>query len=165
MDLKDVLKKAIQGEIEGRELYKAAAEKSEDEKAKEVFAFLAEEEDSHISALQSIFKSYVENKELKIEFPEKKVNLENTDNPIFSKNFKERLKGKHFEISALSIGMKLELDSYKFYSDMADEAYDVKIKEFFRYLSDWEKSHYNALNKEMEALQNDYFEENNFAPF
>lgn len=61
--------------------------------------------------------------------------------------------------------MKLELDSYKFYSDMADEAYDVKIKEFFRYLSDWEKSHYNALNKEMEALQNDYFEENNFAPF
>ena len=66
MDLKDVLKKAIQGEIEGRELYKAAAEKSEDEKAKEVFAFLAEEEDAHISALQSIFKSYIDNKESKI---------------------------------------------------------------------------------------------------
>ena len=165
MDLKDVLKKAIQGEIEGRELYKTAADKSEDEKAKEVFSFLAEEEDSHIKALQSIFKSYAENKEFKIEFPEKKINLENAESPIFSNKFKERLKGKHFEISALSIGMKLELDSYKFYSDMADEAYDVKIKEFFKYLSDWEKSHYNALNREMEDLQNDYFEQNNFAPF
>ena len=165
MDLKDVLKKAIHGEIEGRELYKAAAEKSDDEKAKEVFAFLAEEEDTHIKALQSIYKSYMDNEDLKIELPEKKINLENTENPIFSRNFKERLKGKHFEISALSIGMKLELDSYKFYSDMADEAYDIKLKEFFRNLSDWEKSHYNALNREMETLQNDYFEKNNFAPY
>ncbi len=165
MDLKDVLKKAIQGEIEGRELYRMASEKSDDEKAREVFAFLAEEENSHITALQSIYKSFIDEEELAIALPDKKITLDKADNPIFSANFKERLKGKHFEISAISIGMKLEMDSYKFYSEMAEQAYDIKLKEFFKSLSDWEKSHYNALNREMESLQNDYFEMNNFAPF
>ena len=165
MDLKDVLKKAMQGEIEGRELYKTASEKSDDEKAKEVFAFLSDEEESHFQALQSIYKSYTEDEELKIELPAKKINFNNADNPIFSENFKSRLKGKHFEISALSIGIKLELDSYKFYADMADETFDIKLKEFFRNLSEWEKAHYDALNRELESLQNEYFEKNNFAPF
>ncbi len=165
MNLRDVLKKAIQGEIEGRELYRTASEKSSDEKAREVFAFLAEEEDSHIKALQNILKSYAEDEELKIEMPERKITLDNAENPIFSKNFRERLEGRHFEISAISIGMKLEMDSYKFYSAMAEEEYDIKLKEFFRSMSEWEKSHYNALSREMESLQNDYFEKNNFAPF
>ena len=132
MDLKEVLKKAMQGEIEGRELYRTAAEKSDDSRAEEVFTFLAEEEDSHLQALQSIYKSYMDNEDLKIVLPSKKINLDNADNPIFSEDFKNRLKGKHFEMSALSIGIKLEMDSYKFYSDMAEEAYDIKLKEFFR---------------------------------
>ena len=165
MDLKDVLKKAMQGEVEGRELYRTAAEKSDDSKAKEVFNFLAEEEDSHLKALQTIYKSYTDNEELIIELPAKKINLDNAENPIFSENFKTRLKGKHFEISALSIGIKLEMDSYKFYSKMADETYDIKLKDFFRSLSDWEKAHYNTLNMELESLQDEYFEKNNFAPF
>lgn len=165
MDLKEILKKAIQGEIEGRELYNTAAEKSDDEKAKEVFKFLAEEENSHITALKTIYESYTNNEELKIVIPDKKINFENAENPIFSENFKTRLKGKHFEISAISIGIKLELDSYKFYSEMADKTYDIKLKEFFKNLSDWEKAHYNALSKEMENLQDEYFEKNNFAPF
>ena len=165
MNLKDVLKKAMQGEIEGRELYRTAAEKSEDPKAGEVFSFLADEEDSHLQALQTIYKSYTDDEELKIELPPKKINLDNIDNPIFSENFKTRLKGRHFEMSALSIGIKLELDSYKFYSDLADETYDIKLKEFFKNLSDWEKAHYNALNREFESLQEEYFEKNNFAPF
>jgi len=165
MNLKDVIKKAIQGEIEGRELYKAAAEKSDDQKAKEVFTFLSEEEDSHITALKSIYFSYINKKELDIKLPEKKINLENADNPIFSENFKSRLKGKHFEISAISIGLKLELDSFKFYSGLSEETYDLKLKNFFKNLADWEKSHYDALLREMEFLQDDYFEKNNFAPF
>ncbi len=165
MELKDVLKKAITGEIEGRELYKTAAEKTDDAKAKEVFEYLAEEEEVHVKALSSIYKSYTDDKDFEISLPDKILNTENAGNPIFSNDFKKRLKGKHFEISALSIGMKLEMDSYKFYAEMAKQTEDKKLKDFFIYLSDWEKDHYDVLNTAMEDLQDEYFEANSFAQF
>jgi len=57
MDLKQAFEKAMKGEIEGRELYTVAAERSRDDQAKEVFLFLAREEDSHLEALKSMYRS------------------------------------------------------------------------------------------------------------
>ncbi len=165
MDLITSLKKAIQGEIEGRELYRAASEKSNDPRAREVFNFLSMEEDDHIKALEKIGESFSSGKKIEEIELKKYIDLDADGSSIFSKSFKSRLEGKHFEISALSIGIKLELDSFKFYADLAEEADDPKIKTFFQKLSDWEKGHYKALQQELDSLQDEYFNQNHFAAF
>ena len=165
MDLIKSLKIAIQGEIEGRELYKAAADKTSDPKAKEVFTFLSMEEDDHIKALTKIGESISSGKKLGTIDLKKYVDLEGPGNSIFSTSFRTRLKGKHFEISALSIGLKLELDSFKYYAELSKQAEDQDLKDLFQTLSDWEKGHYHALQEELDSLQEEYFNQNNFAPF
>ena len=165
MDLKLALETAMKGEIEGRELYKIAADRSDDAKAKDVFTYLAGEEDSHFEALKGMYHSYLKGEELAIPDLPRLVTFEDATNPIFSKDFKNRLQGRHFEMSALSIAVKLELDAFQYYQKISDESDDADVKKFFSRLSAWEKDHYNALQREIAYLEEDYFTENNFAPF
>jgi rubrerythrin len=165
MDLKNAFELAMKGEIEGRELYTVAAEKSEDEKAKEVFAYLAKEENSHLEALTNMYHSFLKGEELLLPKLPRLVTFDDAKSPIFSRDFKGRLGGRHFEMSALSIGLKLEQDAFRYYEKMSIEVEDDGLKSFFKTLSAWEKDHYDALNKELEYLEDDYFRENSFSPF
>lgn len=165
MDLKLALETAMKGEIEGRELYKIAADRSDDDKAKEVFTYLAKEEDSHFEALKGMYHSYLQDQDLVIPVLPRLVRFEDATNPIFSEAFKGRLEGRHFEMSALSIALKLEQDAFQYYQKVSDESDDSELKEFFSRLSAWEKDHYNALHREIAYLEEDYFNENNFSPF
>jgi rubrerythrin len=165
MDLKHAFETAMKGEIEGRELYKIAAERSDDAQAKDVFTYLAREEDSHFEALKGMYHSYVKDQELVIPELPRLVTFKDARNPIFSEDFKGRLEGRHFEMSALSIALKLEQDAFQYYQRVSDESDNTEIKSFFSRLSAWEKDHYNALHKEIAYLEEDYFSENNFSPF
>ena len=165
MDLKEAFKTAIRGEIEGRELYKVAAEKTTDAKAKKVFAHLAEEEDSHFKTLQKLAESYFKDGELVIPELKKLETFEDAESPIFSANFKDFVKDKHFEVSTLAIGIKLELEARTFYKEMADSTDNVKLKEFFLYLSDWENDHYNALRKQIGIIDQYYNTKNSLFRF
>jgi rubrerythrin len=165
MDLKQAFETAMKGEIEGRELYLIAAERSDDEKAKEVFTYLAREEDSHFEALKQMYHSYIKNEQLHIPQLPRLVEFKDASSPIFSDTFKSRLEGKHFEMSALSIALKLEKDSFQFYGSMAEQSSGEELRGFFNRLSAWEKDHYNALSRELSSLEDDYFTENRFSPF
>jgi rubrerythrin len=165
MDLKQGLKDAMKGEIEGRELYLVAAERAEDEKAKEVFSYLAREEDSHFEALKKMYHSYLKSEDLNLPELPRLVRFEDATSPIFSQEFKERMRGKHFEMSALSIALKLEQDAFQFYGKMAEDSDDGELSAFFNRLSAWEKDHYDALYSEIAFLEDDYFAENRFSPY
>jgi len=165
MDLKGALQHAMKAEIEGRELYRIASERSDDKKAEKMFLFLSQEEDSHFEALKGMYEAYLKGDELS--FPElpRIADFSHAESPIFSPSFKERIAGKHWEMSALSIALKLEQDSIRYYRRMADEAGDGRLKDFFLELSDWEKTHSEALSQELTYLQEEYWEKNNFVPF
>lgn len=165
MDLKEAFKTAIRGEIEGRELYKVASEKTTDAKAKKVFAHLAEEEDSHFKTLQKLAESYFKDGKLEIPELKKLETFEDAESPIFSANFKDFVKDKHFEVSTLAIGIKLELEARAFYKEMADSTDNKKLKEFFLYLSDWENDHYNALRKQIGIIDQYYNTKNSLFRF
>ena len=165
MDLKLALETAMKGEVEGRELYQIAAERSDDEKAKDVFTYLAKEEDSHFEALKGMYHSYLKDQKLVVPELPRLVEFTDAKNPIFSDSFKNRLAGRHFEMSALSIALKLEQDAFQYYQKVSDESEDGEIKKFFSRLSAWEKDHYNALHREISYLEEDYFTENSFSPF
>lgn len=165
MDLKQAFEKAMKGEIEGRELYTIAAERCGDTKARGVFTFLAKEEDSHFEALKGMYHSYLKDEDFHVPELPRLIRFEDASSSIFSKDFKSRLQGKHFEMSALSIALKLEKDSFQFYSAMADQSEDGDLKAFFKRLSAWEKDHYEALNREIAYLEEEYLTENRFSPF
>ncbi len=165
MDLKKAFELAMKGEIEGRELYSIAAEKSEDEKAKKVFAFLAKEENSHLEALTNMYHSFLKGEVMTLPKLSRLVTFNDAESPIFSRDFKGRLGGRHFEMSALSIGLKLEQDSFQYYEKISNEVGENRLRDFFKTLSAWEKDHYDALYKELEYLEDDYFRENRFSPF
>ncbi len=165
MDISEILKTAIRGELEGRELYKTMAEKTDDSRAKEIFSKMSDEENSHLEILQQILKHIAKGEDYTIPQIPKKVTFEAGESPIFSKDFKKRIKDKHFEMSALSMALKLEYDSFTFYSQCEKDTDDKALKSFFKYLSAWEKEHYDNINKQMKFLEDDYFVANQFTPF
>jgi len=165
MQLKKILKEAMQGELEGRELYNMAAEKVSDKKAKQVFEHLAQEEYSHYKTLQKIAEEYSAGKSITLGKLSKPETFEDAESPIFTREFKDFLKDKHFEMSALSIGMKLELESSRKYKEMAIMTDDKTLKDFFLYLSEWEDGHYQAFKKQIDFFQENYETQNSLYRF
>jgi rubrerythrin len=112
-----------------------------------------------------MYHSFLKGEELRMPKLPRLVRFDDAESPIFSRDFKGRLGGRHFEMSALSIGLKLEQDSFRYYEKMSNEVVDDGLKSFFKNLSAWEKDHYDALHQEIEYLEDDYFQENRFSPF
>jgi rubrerythrin len=165
MDLKKAFGVAMKGEIEGRELYKAAADRPDDSKAREMFKFLAEEENRHFETLKSMYDSHSKNSKIQVPDMPRIVRFDDAKSPIFSRDFKRRIGEKHFEMSALSLALRLEHDSIQYYTKVAEEVGNSELKDFFTELSNWERDHYDALYAEISYLEEEYFNENNFEPF
>ena len=178
MDLKEAVADAMRAEIEGRELYRIASERSTDDKAREAFLYLSREEDSHFETLKRVYGSLLRGGRLSAEKPPRLYEFSDAESPIFSGTFKKRLAGKHWEMSVLSIAMRLERDSVLFYRGLAGKKDDffqragesgqesaAELRKLFLELAEWEESHLSSLQREIESLQDAYWEENNFAPF
>ena len=158
------LKTAIEAELTGHEFYKNAAKTTRDPMGKETFSRMAEEEMGHLNYLRHQYKSVLEKGEY--DFTKKLVKKEHkrTKSPIFSHEIKRRIKDSHFEVSALTIGMKLELDAMRYYRSSAEKADNEDVKRFYTELADWEQEHYHAFEKQLDMLKEEYFRANNFVP-
>ena len=159
------LKKAMQAEIEGQHFYQMAARSTPDARGREVFETLAREELDHFNFLKAQHQSLVETgridakaklgEQLKLDGP----------HPIFSEEIRKRIGSAHYEMTALSIGIQLELSAVNFYRAEAEAARDPQVKAFHERLAAWEKGHLSALQAQSEALKEDYWHESGFAPF
>lgn len=163
--LTDGLVEAIKAERDGYSFYMMAAGGTEDPKGKEVFETLAREELDHMNFLRQQYDSI-----MKTGRPDMKIKLGPRKDltgisPIFSERLKSRIKDAHIEMSALSIGIQLELDAIKFYKEQARLFTDPEISGFYNELADWETGHYNALWEQQQALKEDYWSAGGFAPF
>jgi rubrerythrin len=165
MDLKDAFKQAILGEIEGRELYAMAAEKVTDAKAKEVFSNLSKEENLHLDYLQKMAEAYFSGQPVEVPKLGKLETFADAESPIFTREFKDFVKDRHFEIATLSIGMKLELEAAAAYREMAKTAEDGEMKRFFQELAKWEDGHYQALRRQISFLKEFYETKNSLFRF
>jgi rubrerythrin len=153
MDLKNVLQTAMKSEVEGRELYNMASERTADKKAKKVFKMLADEEQKHFDNLMEMAKAYEADDITEPDLPSP-ASFEDAESPIFTREFKEKV--SDFDMSALSIGIKLELESEKFYKDAAAEASQKEVKDLFIRLADWERGHYEFLQKQISFFESYY---------
>jgi len=159
------LHKAIEAEAAGYHFYMMAARNTDDEQGREIFEKLADEEVDHLKFLKAHHKSFLANGT-----PDenavlgKPLELSGT-NPIFSSRLRERVKESHYEMSALSIGVELELNAVTFYKGEANAVGDPVVKEFYEHLAEWETGHYNALMKAKDELKEDYWSDGGFSPF
>ncbi len=158
------LKTAMEAELTGYNFYKNASENVKDSKAKEALSEMAKEELNHFNYLKHQYKSVFE----KGHYDFSKSLLKKVDrqeeNPIFSNAIKDRIKDSHFEVSVLTIGMKLEMDAVDFYRSCAEKSEAPEAKKLFNELADWEQIHLNAFKQGLDSLKADYWTANNFVP-
>ncbi len=161
----DGLKIALQTELNGIHFYKMVADKTSDQKGKAVFTQLADDEAKHFAELQKQFNSIMSSNKWapSISLEDTKLILQD-ENPIFSEELKSRIKDKHFEMSALSIGALLEANSIDFYRKMKEETEDATAKDMFERLQKWEQVHLEAITKQLNLLKEEYWAEQKFTP-
>ncbi len=156
---------AMRAEHEGFHFYSMAAGNTPDEKGKEIFTQLADDERNHLEFLKS---HYIALRATGQPDPNAEIGSipeYSGPSPIFSDGIKSRIKDAHFEMTALSIGIQLELDAVKHYTRLSELADDDTVKTFFKDLADWERGHYQALLVQQETLKEEYWSGNTFAPF
>ena len=166
-EIKDILKglkTAMEAELTGHEFYKNAAKSTDDPKGKETFSRMAEEEMGHFQYLKHQYGAVMEKGAYDFSKEWNKKSHKHAENPVFSPEIRERVKDAHFEVSALTIGMKLELDAMRYYRSCAEKASDEEVKAFYRGLAEWEEDHFHAFENELDMLKEDYFQANNFVP-
>ncbi len=158
----DILREAMEVELNGIELYKTASEKTEDLQAKEMFQFLADEELKHFNALKKSYEDINDDKKAEVKLP--KIGRPKFSE-IFSKEFKENLKGKNYEYSVLTTGLLLEKNSQEFYGKQKKLADNDEERKLFKELEEWEGAHYKMLLGEYNDMKLRFWESNNFQPF
>ncbi|MGB9721881.1 MAG: ferritin family protein [bacterium] len=158
------LKIAMQTELNGIEFYKIAAEKTEDMKGKEVFKTLAEDEIKHFNELRRQYEHLLKDNDWLSKIELGTPSIFTGESPIFTEEIKSRIKERHFEMSALSIGALLETNSIEFYRKMKEEADDPVARELFEKLQKWEEKHLEAITKQLNILKEDYWAEAQFSP-
>ncbi len=159
------LKIALQTELNGIQFYSMAADRTTDKKGKEVFKMLANDEVRHFKELQKHFRSLTSSNRWapSITLGEASFMFDG-ESPIFGEELKSRVKEKHFEMSALSIGALLESNSIDFYRRMKEETDDPIAKKLFEQLQKWEQKHLEAITRQLDILKEEYWAEQHFAP-
>lgn len=158
------LKVAMEAELTGHNFYKSASENISDPKGRETLAEMAEEELKHFNYLRHQYKSVLETGDYDFSKGFLKKSPGVGENPVFSDAIKERVKESHYEVSVLTIGMKLELEAINHYRTCAAKAEREEVREFFEELAEWEQGHYRSFAKQLEDLKEAYWEANRFIP-
>lgn len=154
-----ILKKAVMIEQEGYEFYMLAAARSDDNETRLAFEKIADDEQQHISWLKELYNKLSEEGEGELTFSEPPEEPE-----IFDWDKKDLFQGS-LALSVFSIGVKLEKEAIEFYQNAAKNSESEEAKKLYKTLIEWERGHMNEFQKRYEALQEDWWSQQGFAPF
>ncbi len=164
--LQQGLLQAMKAEGDGHNFYKMAGINTNDLKGRDIFEMLAREEAEHFQFLKLQYEHLLDTGVLSKAIKLSGRTILDDLSPIFSENIKTRIKDAHMEMSALSIGVQLELGAVQFYSAQAKlHDSDEAAKSFYNELTVWEQGHYSALLRQQESLRDDYWSAGGFSPF
>jgi len=164
-DIREILRKAYQIEVDGYTFYSMAAERADKPAVQELFDKLARDEVQHKAYLQSVIGSYEEKGLAAFRMPHRDPDLKAFTGTIFTDQFKKQAEGASFELGVLSIGMTLETNAIKYFSGAAENTSETEVKDFYEFLADWEKQHLDALQKLYNGVRQDFWAEGGFAPY
>jgi rubrerythrin len=160
----DIFKNAILLEYKGKALYESVVSTTKLSVVRELFKYLAEEEEKHIDFLknqlihfcqESSFEEIEISKDLKEQF----ANLQVLNDRIIHDVF-----GASYEAAVISAALDFEKKAQGFYREKAEQAKEEKEKEIYRILSDWEMAHMTILSELDQEIQKKIWHDNNFWP-
>lgn len=142
----EALQYAIQMEVAGKEYYQKASGKSCVKTGKELFEWLAGQEDWHRQKFEQIYKTIKDNKA----WPDVVIQTgkEGGDGALFARSVKVT-ECKHqthrAELNAIAKAMVMETKTHDFYKQQAESAPYEAQKGFYKALAAEERKHYLAL--------------------
>jgi len=160
-----VLTRAYQIEVDGYTFYSMTAERAEKPAVQELFAKLASDEVQHQAFLKSIATNYDEKGLAAFSLGLKPADARALSSQVFTGKFREQAAGAQFELGVLSIGMTLETNAIKYFTGAAETATEPEVKQFYQFLADWEKQHYDSLQNLFSLVRADHMAESGFAPY
>lgn len=161
----DVLKKAYQIETDGFTFYSMVAERSQRQAVREIFDKLARDELQHKAYLRDIGARYQAEGVSAFAVNRADTSMRQFADVLFTDRFREQARGAEFEVSALSIGMQLESNAMATFHAAARDAADVEVREFYKFLADWERQHLDALHGLFTAVRGEIFADAGFERF
>jgi rubrerythrin len=163
------LRLALMNEVDGREFYAMAAKNARLDATRQMFTFLAGEEELHYEAIREQIGRMSEGRPLRLVRAAKgRKAIRRFHAPLFGAEFATRA-GKaeaEGEVAALSIGMTLEKRSIaQFVALRKKFERDEAAAKVFDGLIAWEKEHLDILTRHHEQLRTMFWEEARFWPF
>jgi len=142
----EALKYAIQMELDGKKFYMLAGKDSYNRVGKELYSWLAAQEDRHRERFEEIYKSMAENRG----WPAVDVSPVKGQKPgtLFAQAIEDlgtSVKAKKSEIEATKKAMEMEIKSKDFYRQQEDKSTAEAEKKFFNAIASEEQGHYLAL--------------------
>ena len=148
-----ILQDAIRMEVEGKEFYQQASQKSGNKLAKGLFQRLAIEEDEHRAKFEEIFQALKKGQDWPaVEPPSwggkqlKSIFLEAT------KELGSEIKVPQSELEAIKTAMDMENKTYDLYHSRSEQSTLPQEKRFYQALAAEERGHYLALVDSREYL-------------
>lgn len=147
----DALEKAIQIEKNGRRFYLQAAKRITDQRGKEVFLSLANEEEKHLRIVEKQYDSLSKGKGwLALAKAKGEVDLEKPLFPQGKKALEKMVRPDDSDLDALLLALGFESDSYELYRKGYAETDDPQGKAMYEYLADMEWEHFETLMRNYE---------------
>ena len=142
----EALQLAIQMEIDGKEYYQKASQESENRLGKELFQWLAAEEDKHQQKFRDIYEAIKKKKawadiDIKLGIGERAGSLFSRAREAADPEVKEVTA----ELNAISKAMDMENKSHSFYKLHSEKTTCDAEKKFFESLAAEENGHHLAL--------------------
>ncbi len=158
----DILKGAILLEHRGKALYESVVQSSASQAVKDLFVFLAKEEDKHIEVLASQFVLVKKGSPFKVE--EVDLTSPPSHEDILTDKIITEVSGAGYEAAAISAALEFEKNAVAFYSQQESIAESNDEKKMFSWLTEWEKGHMEMLADLDNQLREQIWYDNQFWP-
>ncbi len=164
-EIQAILRQAYQIEIDGHTFYSMAATQADKPAVQELFVKLADDEVRHKAFLSSIMAGYEARGVAAFAVDRGDPDLVSFSGQVFSDRFREQAQGASFELGVLSIGMQLETKAITYFTQAAKAAEHAEVRDFYRFLADWEREHFEALQGLHNSVREEFWTRGGFSPF
>ncbi|MBN1347996.1 ferritin family protein [candidate division KSB1 bacterium] len=155
-DVAEILKTAIEIENNGLITFLKFARQTKDETGKNIFIQLAIDEHQHRLILEKQLNQLLEGKIWQsIKIPQSEI--ERIAPTLSERLRKTKGESGSKEVDALNTALDLERKAAQFFRDKAEAVDDTQAKALFLRLAEWEDSHYNIIQAELDAINNTGF--------
>jgi rubrerythrin len=151
----EVLQLAVRMEIDGKEFYLTASQKSSNKLGKDLFQQLANEEDVHRKRFEQIYESLKRGQGWPdVEPPSEKGRKLKSLFREATKALGSEVKVPESELESIKVALDMEKKSYDLYHSRSEESTLPVEKRFYEALAGEERGHHLALTDSLQYLSN-----------